>query len=59
MSNLRIAGVILLAVVWGWLVRSILVYGGGFTAKNLFIIVASGIIIFVPIWKRYFRKEQK
>lgn len=57
MNYARIAGVSLLAMVWIWLVAAIINNGGGFTLKNLFIIVCSGIIIFVPLWKKYFRKD--
>ena len=45
----------LLAVLWVWLCVSLIISGGGFTFKNLFLIIASGIIIFVPLWKRYIR----
>ena len=48
----------LLALLWIWLVQAIIVSGGGITFKNLFLIIASGIIIFVPLYKRYFRKNQ-
>lgn len=59
MNGSRIIGLIVLALVWCWLVWALISSGGGFTAKNVFIIIASGIIIFVPLWKKYFRKEQK
>ncbi|MDE6009934.1 MAG: hypothetical protein K2F87_00610 [Muribaculaceae bacterium] len=48
----KIAGLILLALIWVWLVY-MLFTRGGVDLKNLFIAVASGIIIFVPLWKRY------
>lgn len=47
----------LLAVLWVWLCATLLRTGGGFTFKNLFLITASGIIIFVPLWKKYFRTK--
>lgn len=59
MNSSRIIGVIVLALVWCWLVWAMLTTAGGFTAKNVFLIVASGIIIFVPLWKKYFRKPEK
>lgn len=55
----RIAGLLILGVVWLWLVQALLRQGGGFTFKNLFLIVASGIIVFVPLWKKYFSSEKK
>ena len=47
----------LITVLWIWLVVTLIISGGGFTFKNLFLIIASGIIIFVPLWKRYFRPD--
>lgn len=49
-------GTALLGVVWIWLVW-VLLTSGGFTLKNLLIAVMTGIIIFVPIWKKYFRNR--
>ncbi|MBD5299252.1 MAG: hypothetical protein HDS22_04680 [Bacteroides sp.] len=54
--GVKIAGLVLLGLVWIWLCRGLLNAGGGFTLKNLFLIAASGIIIFVPLWKKYFAK---
>ena len=51
-------GFSLLAILWVWLCVTLIVSTGGFTFKNLFLIVASGIIIFVPLWKKYFRRNQ-
>lgn len=48
----KIAGLILLALIWIWLVY-MLFSRGGLDLKNIFIAVASGIIILVPLWKRY------
>lgn len=59
MKPTRIAGIILLALLWGWLVRALLIGAGGITLKNLFLIAASGIIIFVPIYKKWIRAEQE
>lgn len=58
MNAVKIAGVTLLAILWLWLCRSLVAYGGGFNLKNLFLIVASGIIIFVPLWKKYVRQSK-
>lgn len=48
----------LITLLWIWLVSTLIISGGGVTFKNLFLIVASGIIIFVPLWKRYFRQNK-
>lgn len=55
----KIIGFGLLTLLWIWLCVTLLRSGGGVTFKNLFLIVASGIIIFVPIWKRYFKTNEK
>lgn len=60
----KIIGLIFLALLWIWLVY-ILFSNGGVNLKNIFVAAASGIIIFVPLWKRYLspilakRKEKK
>ena len=55
MKTTRIAALIFLLLLWLWLCNDIIVGAGGFTFKNIFLIVASGIIIFVPLWKKYIR----
>lgn len=51
-------GLILLAIIWLWLCWMLLTSPHGFNLKNLFIAGASGIIIFVPLWKKYFGKAK-
>lgn len=58
MQPVKIAGFFVLALVWIWLCWSLLALGG-VNLKNLFLVVASGIVIFVPLWKKYIRKENK
>lgn len=50
----KIAGLILLALIWIWLVYYLFTRGG-IDGKNIIVAVFSGIIIFVPLWKRYIR----
>ncbi len=57
MNAVKTAGLILLALVWLWLCWSLVALGGGFNLKNILLIVASGIIIFVPLWKKYVRRD--
>ncbi|MDE7159514.1 MAG: hypothetical protein K2O24_01520 [Muribaculaceae bacterium] len=57
METRHIIVILFLALLWLWLCW-ILVSAGGLTGKNAFLIVASGIIIFVPLWKRYIRPSQ-
>lgn len=58
MNTLRTAGFILLVLLFIWLSRAIIVYAGGFNLKNLILIVGSGIIIFVPLYKKYFMENK-
>lgn len=48
----KLAGLILLALIWVWLVY-MLFSRGGFDLRNILTVAFSGIIIFVPLWKRY------
>lgn len=43
---------IILAAVWIWLCV-IMFQAGGINLRNIFWAAASGIIIFVPLWKKY------
>lgn len=52
-----IIGLTLLSALWLWLVW-LLLSTGGVTLKNLLLIAMTGIIIFVPIWKRYIRPQK-
>lgn len=56
MKPIRIIGLSVLLLVWLWLCR-VIVVGGGFTLRTVFLIVASGIIIFVPLWRKYVAPE--
>lgn len=47
-----IIGLLVLALAWLALAVYTFVYAG-FNLKNLLIVVFSGIIIFVPLWKKY------
>lgn len=48
----KIFGLILLAIIWIWLVYYMF-SRGGVDGKNILIALFSGIIVFVPLWKRY------
>lgn len=58
MNPVKIAGFSFLALLWVWLSWSLIAHGG-VNLKNIFLIVASGIIIFVPLWKKYIRQDNK
>lgn len=47
-----IIGLITLALAWLALALYILI-GSGFTLYNLLVVGFSGVIIFVPLWKKY------
>ncbi|MDE7180490.1 MAG: hypothetical protein K2N88_04775 [Muribaculaceae bacterium] len=56
MKTTTIIGLTFLAAVWVALVV-LLLTAGGLTFKNLLLVIMSGIIVFVPLWKKY-RGEQ-
>lgn len=56
MKSSVILGLIVLALVYGWLVWGIF-SSAGFTAYNVLMAVIAGIIIFVPLWKKFIRKK--
>lgn len=53
-----IVGFIILAVIYLWLSQYIIRFGGGWSFKNIFLILASGIIIFVPLYKKYIKAKK-
>ncbi len=59
MKPTRIARVAVLALLWVWLCVWLLSSAGGFNLKNILIAAMSGIIIFVPLYKKYFGAEKK
>lgn len=56
MSISKILGISVLAIVWVWLVW-MLFSAGGFNLKNILVAAMTGIIIFVPLYKKYFDKK--
>lgn len=55
MKTGTIIGLIILAIAWLVLVAYIFL-NTAFSLKTLLIVIMSGIIIFVPLWKKYFRR---
>lgn len=53
----RKIGIGVLAAVWLWLAWYALT-ALGITLVNLLIIIMSGIIVFVPLWKKYIRNDK-
>lgn len=51
-------GIGLLALLWIWLVVFVFLRAG-VTLLNIFWVVISGIIIFVPLYKRYLKPPEK
>lgn len=58
MNIWKIIGLIILLAVWVWLCWLIFA-GAGFNLRTLFIAAASGIIIFVPLYKKYVAPDIK
>ncbi len=50
---------VILGLIWLGLVAYIVKYTPKFTLYTAFVIVASAIIIFVPIYKKYVRQDKK
>ena len=44
---------VILGLLWFWLVAYIVAHTPKFTLYTAFVIVASAIIIFVPVYKKY------
>lgn len=57
MKKSVIIGLSLLLMVWLWLAW-LLLSQGGVNLKNLLILAMTAVIIFVPLWKKYFKDEQ-
>jgi len=54
MKTSVIIGLSLLAIVWLWLAWMLLL-SGGVNLKNLLLLAMSAIIIFVPLFRKYFK----
>lgn len=54
MKTSAIIGLSLLLAVWLWLAW-LLLSAGGVNLKNLLILAMTAIIIFVPLWKKYYK----
>lgn len=48
---------VILGAIWLALVGTIILRSPEFTLYQAFVIVASGIIVFVPMYKKYIRKD--
>ena len=56
MKTSRIFGMVVLAAVWLWLAWAVL--ATGFNLKNILIVAMTAVIIFVPLYKKYFASDQ-
>ncbi|MDE6109890.1 MAG: hypothetical protein K2L99_02445 [Muribaculaceae bacterium] len=57
MKTTTAAGLALLFLLWLGLVALIIKGTERFTLYTAFVIVASGIIIFVPLYRKYFKED--
>ena len=57
-SRTNVIRLTIIAVLWIALC-CVLIIRGGFNAWNLFVIIASGIVIFVPLYKKYEKEGNK
>ena len=51
MKTSAIIGITLLAIAWLWLAVAVLMHG--VTLMTLLTVIMSGIIVFVPVWRKY------
>lgn len=56
MSTSRLIGIAVLVIVWLWLAWFMLKHAG-VTLYNLLLVGMTGIIIFVPLYKKYCKKK--
>lgn len=56
MKGIRIGGFVLLTVLWIWLSQYLL-RAGGFNLKNLLMVAMTGIIILVPLYRKYIMNQ--
>lgn len=55
---MKYLGIGILVAVWLWLAWYVLA-GSGVTLINIFWVVISGIIVFVPLYRKYFRRGDR
>lgn len=55
MKKSAIIGIILLALLWAWLAWGVL--SQGVTLYSLLIVAIAGIIIIVPVWRKYSKSD--
>lgn len=56
MSNFKKLGLVVVVLLWlglAWLMIDL----GGFNLKNLLVVIMSGVIVFVPLWKKYGKQK--
>ncbi|MCM1369658.1 MAG: hypothetical protein NC204_04725 [Candidatus Amulumruptor caecigallinarius] len=58
MKIVKIAGLVLFAAVWIWLAFTML-SRGGITLVSLLTVAISGIIVFVPLYRKYISQDKK
>lgn len=56
MKTTAVIGMTLLGLVWLWLAWGVL--SAGFTLYNLLMVAVSGVIIFVPLWRKYGKRKE-
>lgn len=56
MKTTAIIGLSLLALIWLWLAWMLLT-AGGVNLRNILVLAMSAIIIFVPLYKKFIKKN--
>lgn len=55
MTKTAYVTIVVLAILWGWLAWGVL--KNGITLYSLLIVAMAGIIIFVPVWRKYHKNK--
>jgi len=59
MNTTNVIRFAILGLLWLALVATIIVRSAQITAYTIFVIIASAIIIFVPMYKKYVKNDKK
>lgn len=58
MKTSAIIGISILSIIWLWLAW-LLLSKSGINLKNILVLTMSGIIVFVPMWRKYSNSSKK
>lgn len=53
MKIVKFASLILLGLIWLFLAWVVVNRGGGLTLKNIIVLIASGVCVFIPLMRKF------